>query len=181
MNCTENFMLFSKQTIDLLDNKQLSFNNWMKILFYMQYMCGFHTRGLYSFSRQPSPRSKYLPSPPMTLTTSQSLPPSSASSVIIMSGSIDLAGLAHRKNSLTLHCFLTWNSNQSDKTLPSLPPSFDTKQVSHPPTVTSRPVLSADTWQDSKPPVFFPATLAWTMSVFKRKLSLSPFSKITQI
>ena len=122
MNCTENFMLFSKQTIDLLDNKQLSFNNWMKILFYMQYMCGFHTRGLYSVSRQPSPRSKYSPSPPMTLTTSQSLPPSSASSVIIMSGSIDLAGLAHRKNSLTLHCFLTWKSNQSDKTIPSLPP-----------------------------------------------------------
>ena len=34
-------------------------------------------------------------------------PPGSASSVMIMSHSIDLAGLAHRKNSLTLHCFLT--------------------------------------------------------------------------
>ena len=97
MNCTENFILFSKQTIDLLDNKQLSFNNWMKMLFYMQFMCGFHTRGLYSVSRQPSPRSKYSPSPPMTLTTSQSLPPSSASSVMIMSHSIDLAGLAPEK------------------------------------------------------------------------------------
>ena len=143
MNCTENFILFSKQTIDLLDNKQLSFNNWMKMLFYMQFMCGFHTRGLYSVSKQPSPRSKYSPSPPMTLTTSQSLPPSSASSVMIMSHSIDLAGLARRKNSLTLHCFLTWNSNQSDKIFPPYPPSFDTKQVSHPPTVRSGPGLRA--------------------------------------
>ena len=35
--------------------------------------------------------------------------------VMSMSHSIDLAGLAHRDNSLTLHCFLIWNSNQSDK------------------------------------------------------------------
>ena len=39
--------------------------------------------------------------PPMKVMTIQSLPPSSASSVMIM------AGLGHRENSLTLHCFLT--------------------------------------------------------------------------
>ena len=38
--------------------------------------------------------------------TSQSLPPSSVSCIMIMSQSIDLAGLAHRENSLPLHCFL---------------------------------------------------------------------------
>ena len=43
----------------------------------------------------------------MKLLTSQSLPPSSASSVMIMSHSIDLAELAQRKISLTLHCYLT--------------------------------------------------------------------------
>ena len=58
-------------------------------------------------SRRPSLRSNYSPSPPMKLMTSQSLPPSSASSVMIMSHRIDLAGLGHRKNYLTLHCFLT--------------------------------------------------------------------------
>ena len=68
----------------------------------------------------------------MKLVTCQSLPPSSASSVMIMSHSIDLAGLAHGKNSLTLPCFLTWHCNQSDKLSPSYPPGFHTKQVSHP-------------------------------------------------
>ena len=43
----------------------------------------------------------------MKLLTSQSLPPSSASSVMIMSHSIDLAELAQRKISLTLQCYLT--------------------------------------------------------------------------
>ena len=43
----------------------------------------------------------------MKLLTSQSLPPSSASSVMIMSHSIDLAELAQRKISLTLLCYLT--------------------------------------------------------------------------
>ena len=62
------------------------------------YLCRFHTRCLYC---------NYSPSPPKKLLTSQSLPPSSASSVMIKSHSIDLAGLAHRKNSLTLHRFLT--------------------------------------------------------------------------
>ena len=52
-------------------------------------------------------RSHYSPSQPMKLMTSQSLPPSSASSVMIKSHRIDLAGLGHRKNYLTLHCFLT--------------------------------------------------------------------------
>ena len=70
-------------------------------------MCGFHTRCLYWVSRQPSPRSNYSASPPMKLMTSQSLPPSSASSVMIMSHSIDLAELAQRKISLTLLCYLT--------------------------------------------------------------------------
>ena len=45
--------------------------------------------------------------PPMRVMTIQSLPPSSASSVVIISNRIDLAGLGHRKKSLTLHCFLT--------------------------------------------------------------------------
>ena len=72
------------------------------------------------------------PSPPMTLMTSQSLDPSCASSIIIMSHSIDLAGLAHRKNSLTLHCFLCWNSNRSDKISPPYP--LVLTQASQPPT-----------------------------------------------
>ena len=71
------------------------------------YLSGFHTRCLYWVSRWSSPRSHCSPSPPMRLMTSQSLPPSSASSVMIMSHRIDLAGLGHRKNSLTLRCFLT--------------------------------------------------------------------------
>ena len=51
--------------------------------------------------------SRTTPFPPMKLMTSQSIPPSSASSVMIMSHRIDLAGLGHRKISLTLHFFLT--------------------------------------------------------------------------
>ena len=57
------------------------------------YLSGFHTRCLYWVSRWSSPRSHCSPSPPMRLMTSQSLPPSSASSVMIMSHRIDLAGL----------------------------------------------------------------------------------------
>ena len=106
---------------------------------------GFHTRCLYWVTKQPSPRNNYSPSPPMKLITSQSLPPSSASSATIMSHSIALAGLAHRKHFLTLHCFLTWNSNQSEKISPPCPPDFETKQVSHPRTDRSGPGLSADT------------------------------------
>ena len=112
----------------------------------------------------------------MKLMTSQSLPSSSASSVMIMSHSIDLAGLARRKNFLTLHCFLTWNSNQGDKFSPPYPPGFLTKQVSHPPTDRSGPGLLCWVLTPSKtasPLFFFSATLAWTraMPVFKRKLS----------
>ena len=77
--------------------------------------------------------------------TSQLLPPSSASSIMIMSHRFDLAGLGHRKNSLILHCFLTQNSNQGDKITPPYPPGFHTKQGSHPPTDRSWPGLSADT------------------------------------
>ena len=109
------------------------------------YLCGFYTRLLYWVSSQPSPRSNYSPSPPMKLMTSQSLPPSSASSVMIMSHSIDLAGLAQWKNSLTWHCFLTSNSNQSDKISPPYTNGFHTKQLSHSPTNRSGPGLSADT------------------------------------
>ena len=98
------------------------------------YLCGFYTRCLYWVSSQPSPRSNYSPSSAMELMTSQSLPPSSASSVMILSHSIDLAGLAHRKNSLTWHCFLTSNSNQSDKICPPYPRGFYTK-LSHPPRI----------------------------------------------
>ena len=149
------------------------------------YLCGFHTRCLYWVSRWPSPRSNYSASLPMKLMTNQSLPPSSASSVMIMSHSIDLAGLAHRKNSLTLQCFLTWRSSQSGKISPPYLSGFHTKQGSHPPTDKSGPGLSADTQQDSKPPGFF--RLHWLEHArltvtFKRKLSghLS-FRKITQI
>ena len=99
------------------------------------YLCGFQTRYPHSVSRQPSPRSKFSPSRPMTLMTSQSVHLSSASTVMIMSHNTALAGLAHRKNSLTLQCFRTWNSNQSDKIFPDpYPPGFDTKQVSRSPT-----------------------------------------------
>ena len=53
-------------------------------------------------------KEQLLTLPPMKLMTSQSLPPSSASSVwVIMSYRIDLAVLGHRKNYLSLHCFLT--------------------------------------------------------------------------
>ena len=64
------------------------------------YLSGFHKRCLYWVPRRSSPRSHYSPSPPMKLMTSESLPPSSASSVMIMSHRIDLAGLGHRKSVL---------------------------------------------------------------------------------
>ena len=53
--------------------------------------------------------------------------------VMSMSHSIDMARLAHRKNSLTLRCFLTWNSNQSDKISPPYPLVFtQNKWATHP-------------------------------------------------
>ena len=107
------------------------------------YRSGFHTRcGVF---RRSIPRSHYSPSPPMKLMTSQSLPQSSASSVMIMSHHIDLACLGHRKNYLTSHCFLTENSSQSDKISSPYPPGFHTKQESHPPMDRSGPWPSADT------------------------------------
>ena len=146
-------------------------------------LCGFHTRCLYWVSRWPSPRSNYSASLPMKLMTSQTLPPRSASSVMIMSHSIDLAGLAHRKNSLTLRCFLTWKSSQSGKISPPYLPGFHTKQGSHPP--TDRLVLgSLLTPSKTASPLVFSGYIGLNTrdARFKRKLSghLS-FSKITQI
>ena len=87
---------------------KISFIEWTNFIYRFLHVClDCHKRCLYWVSRRSSPRSHYSPSPPMKLMTSQSLPPSSASSVMIMSHRIDLAGLGHRKNSLTLHCFLT--------------------------------------------------------------------------
>ena len=105
----------------------------IRIIVAFWHLCGFHTRWMYWDSRQPSHLSNYSPSPPMKLMNSRSLPPSSASRVMIMSNSFDLAGLAHGKNSLTLHRFLTWNSNQSDKISPPYPPWF-WRKTSEPPT-----------------------------------------------
>ena len=118
--------------------QQKEFNRWSLFLFLY---CNQDSRFIYFaaykvpvwVSRQPSPRRNYSASPPMRLMTTQSLPPSSASSVIIMSHSIDFAGLARRKNSLTLHCSLTWNSNQNDKFSPPYPHWFSHK-TSQPPT-----------------------------------------------
>ena len=119
--------------------QQKEFNRWSLFLFLY---CNQDSRFIYFaaykvpvwVSRQPSPRSNYSASPHVKLMTSQSLPPSSASSVIIMSHSIDFAGLARRKNSLTLHCSLTWNSNQNDKFSPPYPPMVFTqnKSATHP-------------------------------------------------
>ena len=85
------------------------------------------------------------PPHPWSLWLVNHFPPSSPSSVMIMSHSIDLAGLAQWKNSLTWHCFLTSNSNQSDKTSPPYTNGFHTKQLSHSPTNRSGPGISADT------------------------------------
>ena len=128
------------------------------------YLCGFHTRCLYWVSRQPSPGSNYSASPPMKLMTSQSLPPSSASGVRIIIHSIDLAGLARRKNSHTLHCILPWNSNQSDIT--------QNNSATHPRIGLGLGSLLTPS-QTPGPLVFFwlPTTLACTMPLFKWKLS----------
>ena len=79
---------------------------------------------------------------------------SSASSVMTMSHRIDLAGLTRRKYSLTLHCFLTWNSNQSDKVSTPFPPGFHTRQVSHPPMDRSGSELLTPS-KTASPQVFF--------------------------
>ena len=89
--------------------------------------------------------------------TSQSLLPSSASSVMIMSHRIDLAGQLATGKILWL-CTTFWHKTLTLKwqNLPSLPPWFSLK-TRKPPTDRSGPGL----------------TLAWTrpMPVFKRKLS----------
>ena len=140
------------------------------------YLSGFDTRCLYSVSRQPSPRSKNSPSPPMIHMISQSLPPSSASSVMIMSHSFDLAGLAHRKNYLT-HCtaFLLETLIKVTKSPLLTPLRLTQKKARKPPTVFTGlglgSLLTASKLRRQTPLGFFPATLAWTMPVFKWKLS----------
>ena len=121
-------------------------------------------------SRLPSPRSNYSASPPMKLMTSQSLPPSSASSVMIMSHSIDLAGLTHRKNSLTLHCFLTWKSSQSDKISPPYPLVFtQNKEATHPWIGLGLALCWHPARQQA--PWFFSGYTGLNTGDFKRKLS----------
>ena len=130
-------------------------------------------QGACRVSREPNPRSNYSPSPPMKLMTSQSLPPSSASSVIIMSHLIDLAGLAHRKNYLTLQCF--WYKTLIKVTKSPLPNPLVFAQNK----AATNPRIGLDlgsllTPSKTASPLFFcPATLAWTreMPLFKRKLS----------
>ena len=156
------------------NNPILSTNTTYPTIPIVVYLCGVHTRYLHSVSRQPSPRSKFSPYRPMTLMTSQSLPLSSASSVMIMCHSIALGGLAHKKNSLTLQCFLTWNSNQSDKISPDpYPLGFHTKQVSHSPTDRSGPGLTPSKTASFFFSFFFSATLAWTRKVSERLLAKS--------
>ena len=96
-------------TIGSLSNQDDGSNENVKKTYICIYLSGFHASCLYWVSRRSSPRSHCSPSPPMKLMTSQSLPQAllcSAFSVMIMSHCVDLAGLGHRKNSLTLHCFL---------------------------------------------------------------------------
>ena len=137
------------------------------------YLSGFHTRCLYWFSRRPSPGSNYSASPPMKLMTSQSFPQSFASSVMIMSHRNDLAGLARRKNFLTLHYFLTWNSDQSDKISLPYPLVFTQKKEATHPRIGLGLGSLLTPRKTPSPQFFFSATLAWTlaMPVFKRKLS----------
>ena len=78
-------------------------------------MTEFDTRCPQLVSTEPNTRTKHSPSPHITLINSQSTPlptPSSAMSTMNNDSqpepeSNDLAGLAHSKNSLTLHYFLT--------------------------------------------------------------------------
>ena len=132
-------------------------------------LCGFYTRCLYWVSRQPSPRSNYSPSPPMKLMTSQSISPSFASSVMIMRHSTDLARLTHRKNSLTLHFFRTWNSNQKDKISPPYPLVFiQNKSATHP--RIGLGLGSQLTPSETTSPLVFFRPHWLEMPVFKRKL-----------
>ena len=89
-----------------------------------------------------------------------------------MSQSIDLAGLAHWiQNSLTLHCFLTWNSNQNAKiSLPSPQRLTQHKSASHPQLGLGLGSLPT------------PSKTARAIPVFKRKLRghLGRFSAVAQ-
>ena len=106
------------------------------------YLTGFDTRCLHVLCRQPSLRRKNSSSPghPWHLWLVNPSPPpprpttSSATSNMIMSQSIHLAGLAHGEKSLALNCFLTWDCNQSDKISPPQCPLFLTQKrlVTHP-------------------------------------------------
>ena len=96
----------------------------------------------------------------MKLMTIQSLPPSSASSVMIMSHSIDLAGLARRKNSLTLHCFLNETPIKVEKSPLPTPPVFtQNKDATHPRIDLGLGSLLTPS-RTASLLVFFPATLA---------------------
>ena len=116
---------------------------------------------------QPSPRSKNSSSPPMKLT-----PPSSASSVTIMSHSIYLAGVAYRETSLTLNCILAWKSIKVTKS-PLPTPYFWHKKASHPSSTRSGPKLS------DKLSGFF--WLPWLDARVQAKTLRSPLSKVTQM
>ena len=116
---------------------------------------------------QPSPRSKNSSSPPMKLT-----PPSSASSVTIMSHSIYLAGLAYRETSLTLNCILAWKSIKVTKS-PLPTPYFGHKKASHPSSSRSGPKLS------DKLSGFF--WLPWLDVRVQAKTLRAPLSQVTQM
>ena len=95
---------------------------------------------------------------------------------MIMSQSIDLAGLSHRKNSLTLPCFLTWNSHQSDKISAPYPPTFDMqkKEANNP--QLGLGLSSLLTPSNMPSPLFFCFFSGYTgsntrMPMFKKKLS----------
>ena len=98
------------------------------------YPSGFHTRCLYWVSRRSSPRSHYSTSPPMKLVTSQSLPQSSAISVMIMNHHIDLADFGHEKLILWL-CTAFWHKALIKVTKPLLPTPLvfrQNKEATHP-------------------------------------------------
>ena len=136
------------------------------------YICVDFIQGAFTESK-PSPRCNYTPFPPMKLMTSQSLPPSSVSDVMIMSQSIDLAGLTPRKNSLTLHYFLAWTLIKVTKSPLPTPLVFtQNKSTTHPRIGLGLGSLLTPS-KTASPLVFFPATLAWTraMPAFKRKPS----------
>ena len=101
-----------------------------------------------------------------------SLSPSSASNVTIMSHSIYLAGLAYRETSLTLNCILVWKPIKVTKS-PQPTPYFWHKKASHPPSTRSGPKLS------DKHAGFF--WLPWLDARVQAKTLRGPLSKVTQM